>query len=112
MSPSSDGPREAVTQTLEDHLSETKGWLYYRKAPQRASGAAGGVFGELMEVLQPSRQITVQETLRQRDRVQRVESGAGGVDVDDLIIVSPPAEGRAPLAETVGPEAGESPPGQ
>lgn len=40
---------------------EARGWLYYGKAPHGAGGAAGAVFGELMEVLQPSRRITVRK---------------------------------------------------
>jgi hypothetical protein len=95
---------------------EAKGWVYYRNAPRGASAAAGGVFGDLMEVLHPSRQITVQETLRQRERVQRVESGAGGVDinmdVEHLTIVFPSAEGGALAPETAAPGAGENPTGK
>lgn len=53
---------------------EARGWLYYRR---RGGGGAAGMFGELMDVFQPSRQITVQETERRRRQVQQAESGAG-----------------------------------
>nr|NLI50928.1 hypothetical protein [Propionibacterium sp.] len=62
--------------------AEARGWLYYRR---RGRAGAAGVFGELMDVFQPSRQITVQETERRRQQVQQAESGAGerpGVRVD------------------------------
>ena len=60
--------------------AEARGWLYWRRRPRRAV-TGGGVLGELIEVLQPSRGHVVEERDRQLLVIDAVESGAP-MDVD------------------------------
>ncbi len=82
---------------------EARGWIYYRRRGR--GGAAAGAFGELMDVFQPGRQITVAETRRRQERVQHADSGAAGdVDLDaNRITLSAPPEG--PGLPRTGPAA-------
>jgi len=55
--------------------AEGRGWVYWRRQRVR-SGGGGGVFGELIQVFQPSHQFVVEEQ-------QRTEAGVEQESADD-----------------------------
>ncbi|SMO83046.1 hypothetical protein SAMN06266982_12323 [Propioniciclava tarda] len=53
---------------------ENRGWIVYRSRRPGSAGVGAGIAGELMNLFQPTRQVTVDEQKWQRTRVDQAES--------------------------------------
>lgn len=60
--------------------AEARGWIYWRRTKRSTGGGGGGMFGELMNAFQPTRQVIIAEREWQKARVDQAESGDKGPD--------------------------------
>ena len=57
--------------------AERRGWVYYRRRKPTSGSMSGAAFGSISDVLQPGRQVVVEQ---QRDDRQRRTSHRAGED--------------------------------
>lgn len=62
--------------------AEDRGWIYYRQRRAQSGGATATAFGPLFDLVQPSRQIVIEQ--QQHEELLREESGRSEPDhLDD-----------------------------
>ena len=62
--------------------AEDRGWIYYRQRRPQSGGATASVFGPLFDIVQPSRQIVIEQQ-QQHEELLREESGRAEPDHQD-----------------------------
>jgi hypothetical protein len=94
-------------------MAEARGWLYWRRTGRHGGGGGGSAIGELIEVFQPSRAFTVEETERRRlDIAQHGSEGPSlGVDLEAGVAFVPgtTSEDRPTATEPSADGSGPSP---